>query len=155
MTYRFNHGLSQSNELYELIRANCKILKAGLRFYPMCVQFIKLMINDKFSLGELTYRPDAKFDTQLGPTVFLSNEFAQDILLVLDLVKNSKPELEKEYLGLFPMIINDQGKFSISVDIAPDSFLELDNEYKKKVGIFIAIHALIPNIQCKTLIFTM
>jgi len=94
----------------------------------MGVQILKLDINPEFVSGltgsGLTYTADcAGFRQELGCSVFLAEEFAAElnqILLKVSLLTGDQAaELKKEYLGLFPLVANDRGLFTISIDLVP------------------------------------
>lgn len=121
-----NHGVSTSPVIYDLFRKNCRIIKPGLRFYPMGVQILKLEINpefaqslDKTGLG-LTYMVDCIDYNDVPYSVLLSNEFAAELnkILVMICAIDNK-DILKEYLGLFPIVANDKGLYTISIDVVP------------------------------------
>ena len=94
----------------------------------MGVQVLKLEINPKFVSGfnelGLTYMADClDFRNEQGYSVFLAEEFAAELNQILQQVSLSAgsqaDELKKEYLGLFPLVANDRGLFTISIDLVP------------------------------------
>jgi hypothetical protein len=93
----------------------------------MGVQVLKLEINPKFVSGfnelGLLYMADCLDTHELGYSVFLAEEFAAELNQVLQQVSLSTggqtDELKKEYLGLFPLVANDRGLFTISIDLVP------------------------------------
>jgi hypothetical protein len=116
-----NHGISTSQAIYDLFRKNCQIIRAGHRYFPMCVQVLKLDISPEFTADSgLTYMADC-LDCHGGAySVLLSQEFASELNKILVLVSAAgNQELLKEYLGLFPMVANDRGLGTVSIDLVP------------------------------------
>lgn len=121
-----HHGISTSFKIYDLFRANCRIILPGHRYYPMGVQILKLDINpefvSKFNGLRLTYMADClDFRNEQGYSVFLAEEFAAELNKILQQVSlltgEQADELKNEYLGLFPLVANDRGLFTISIDL--------------------------------------
>jgi hypothetical protein len=115
-----NHGISTSQVIYDLFRLNCQIIKPGQRFFPMCIQILKLEIQPKFveGKGNLNYMADSQ-DYQKKPLcIFLAEELLDELNQVFMLVCNDA-ELRKEYLGLFPLVANDRGIYTVSIDLVP------------------------------------
>lgn len=122
-----HHGISSSFKIYDLFRVNCLIIRPGHRYYPMGVQILKLDINPEFVAGfnelGLTYMADCLDTNELGYSVFLAEEFAAELNQILQQVSlltgAQADELKKEYLGLFPLVSNDRGLYTISIDLVP------------------------------------
>lgn len=121
-----NHGISTSQAIYDLFRKNCKIIRAGHRYFPMCVQVLKLDISPEITTGlddagsGLTYMADCLDCQGVAYSVLLSEEFAAELNKILILVSAAdNQELLKEYLGLFPMVANDRGLGTVSIDLVP------------------------------------
>jgi len=116
-----NHGISTSQVIYDLFRKNCQIIRAGHRYFPMCVQVLKLEISPEFALGnELSYMADCLDYSGGAYSVLLSEEFAAELNKIFVMVcETGNPELLKEYLGLFPMVANDRGLGTVSIDLIP------------------------------------
>jgi hypothetical protein len=89
------------------------------------VQFLKLDINQKYIDKDcnsgLTYMADC-IDYDGNPySVFLSEELSaelNDIFKQIMLIPGEEgANLKKEYLGLFPIVANDRGLFTVSIDL--------------------------------------
>jgi hypothetical protein len=92
----------------------------------MCVQVLKLDISPEITNGldgagsGLTYMADCLNCYQVPYSVLLSEEFAAELNKILVLVSAAgNQELLKEYLGLFPMVANDRGLGTVSIDLVP------------------------------------
>ncbi len=119
-----NHGISTSQTIYDLFRKNCQIIKPGLRFFPMGVQILKLEITPDFADGYdgpgLTYMADCLDCHGRAYSGLLSEEFAAELNKIFVMVSEiGNTELIKEYLGLFPIVANDRGLGTVSIDLVP------------------------------------
>lgn len=121
-----NHGVSTSQIIYDLFRKNCQIIKPRYRYFPMCVQILKLEISPEFTQGldktglGLTYMVDYIGYNDVPYSVLLSNEFAAELNKILVMIcATDKQDILKEYLGLFPLVANDKGLYTISIDVVP------------------------------------
>lgn len=125
-----NHGISTSPEIYSLFHnTKCKIIKPGQRFYPMGVQMLKLDIHKEFMEGHgsdvvgLTYMADCLDCHDKQISIFLAEELSAELNRVFVTLCRNKTdigmELQKEYLGLFPLVANDRGLYTVSIDLVP------------------------------------
>jgi hypothetical protein len=123
-----NHGISISFTVYELFRTNCKIIKPSQRFFPMDVQILKLDINTEFTKKtvELTYMFDCLGLHEKPISIFLAKEFCAELNVIFKkLCSNTTTdnmngtELRKEYLEIFPLVANDSGLYTVSIDLVP------------------------------------
>jgi hypothetical protein len=93
----------------------------------MGIQVLKLDINPEFVDGfnelGLMYMADCLDSHEMGYSVFLAEECAAELNQILQQVSlltgEQSDELKKEYLGLFPIVANDRGLFTVSIDLVP------------------------------------
>lgn len=127
-----NHGISTSQRIYDLFRQNCRIIKPGQRFFPMCIQMLKMEILPEFEEGkcEFNYMFDC-LDCHENPiSVCLAEELSAELNQIFMAICGDA-ELRKEYLGLFPLVANDRGLYTISIDLVPGGLDEYGYPTKK------------------------
>ena len=127
-----NHGISTYQGIYDLLYRNCRIIKPKQRFFPMGVQLLKLEIQPDFIEGEgnLTYMFDCLDSCETPISIFLAEELSAELNRGFVEICGDA-ELRKEYLGLFPLVANDRGFYTVGIDLVPGSTDEFGATTKK------------------------